>query len=274
MEDGKKTTDIFGLAPYGEALKIVTEKSIDGVGEFLGRICLPVAEEFGLMARDRIKAWRLNNAVAVCEKSQGKFQFSDNQLQLSAHPRVVQEILDKGSLQDDAEVQEMWAGLLTSAIGDGKDDSNLTYINILNGLTRDQAKLLNFLCEDALTKVTKNGLIYVEEKEYQIDLFANIFGDRDINELDKDFKLLRSLNLIVSSVVSSINFGSGNFYLDDDGDAKISIAVTTLALHMYVRCKGFGVQLNEFLKLEYTPDAPSEISDDSFMDAFHKALTN
>lgn len=40
--------DIFGIKPYGEALKITVEKSAHGVGKFLSAICMAAATEFGL----------------------------------------------------------------------------------------------------------------------------------------------------------------------------------------------------------------------------------
>ena len=55
MENNKRdTADIFGLAPSGEAIKISVEKSFDAAQSVLSRICLPAAEELGLMFQDNL----------------------------------------------------------------------------------------------------------------------------------------------------------------------------------------------------------------------------
>ena len=71
--DTKKTTDVLGLAPYGEAVKVIAQGVVDGAGAFLSRICLPAAEEFGLAWRDRIAGWRQRNAILITAKGAGNF---------------------------------------------------------------------------------------------------------------------------------------------------------------------------------------------------------
>ena len=51
-EQGKR--DLFGLAAYGETLNTLAKGVVDGAGAFLSRICLPAAEEFGLLLRDKV----------------------------------------------------------------------------------------------------------------------------------------------------------------------------------------------------------------------------
>jgi hypothetical protein len=54
MNDGDNETPGIDLLrkPVEEAVKIATKGAVDGVGAFLSRICLPAAEEFGLLCRD------------------------------------------------------------------------------------------------------------------------------------------------------------------------------------------------------------------------------
>jgi hypothetical protein len=47
-----------GAAALGPALTKVADKTIDGVGAFFGAICMPAAEEFGLLLRDRVNAFQ------------------------------------------------------------------------------------------------------------------------------------------------------------------------------------------------------------------------
>ena len=41
--------DALGLRPFGEAIREVAKGTMEGAGAFLGQICLPAAEEFGLL---------------------------------------------------------------------------------------------------------------------------------------------------------------------------------------------------------------------------------
>jgi len=44
------------------------DKIIYGINSFLGSICMPAAEEFGLLLRDKIAYYRLKNFFKIIEK--------------------------------------------------------------------------------------------------------------------------------------------------------------------------------------------------------------
>lgn len=69
-DDKPKSFDIFGIRPLAEAINTLTKGAVDGAGAFLSRICLPAAEEFGLMLRDKVSSWRAKNAVAIIQKAE------------------------------------------------------------------------------------------------------------------------------------------------------------------------------------------------------------
>jgi hypothetical protein len=55
------TKDVFGIAPYGEALKISVERAFDSLSCFLGIVFKPGLEELGFMLKDQVRLWRVNN---------------------------------------------------------------------------------------------------------------------------------------------------------------------------------------------------------------------
>jgi hypothetical protein len=63
--------DILGLKPYGEAIKIVVKKTIEGVEAFLSAACKPALDELGQMMRDQLRVWTPNNALNIVEKAKG-----------------------------------------------------------------------------------------------------------------------------------------------------------------------------------------------------------
>jgi hypothetical protein len=52
-----------------ESAKESIGKIIDRINSFLGSICMPAAEEFGLLLRDKIAYYRLKNFFKIIEKT-------------------------------------------------------------------------------------------------------------------------------------------------------------------------------------------------------------
>ena len=127
--------DLFGLAAYGEAINTLAKGAVDGAGAFLSKICLPAAEEFGLLLRDKVSAWRAKNAIDITQEAE-KILADQNALEVHAHPRLVMKILSEGSWTNDEKVKSFWAGLLASSCTeDGNDESNVIFLNILSQIT-------------------------------------------------------------------------------------------------------------------------------------------
>jgi hypothetical protein len=54
-DENKSGFDLLGIQGISDSVRIATERTFDGAAAFLSRVCLPVAEEFGLLLRDRIR---------------------------------------------------------------------------------------------------------------------------------------------------------------------------------------------------------------------------
>lgn len=221
----EKSLDVLGIKVYGEALNRVLE----GVGAFLGRICLPAAEEFGLMLQDRVKKWRTGNLVEVVQVAERRLLEEGAPEGVHADPRLVARILDESSWTDDSQLQEMWGGLLASSCSEsGNDDSNLLFMNLLSGLTKLQAHLLKYSCETTQKGVSATGLILGQSVMATAEDLVKITGEQDIDRLDREMDQLRALGLLNERG----GFDSGGKWL------IAQIGPSCLALHMYVRCQG------------------------------------
>lgn len=236
------TKDILGLAPYGEALNTLAKGAVEGAGAFLGRICLPAAEEFGLLLRDRIGGWRANNAVKIALKAQTLFEKYSLPANFHAHPRLVMKVVQEGSWAEADEVQDMWAGLLTSSCSeDGMDETNLIFVTILAQLTHAEASILKYGCEKCEKQVSKAGWIGVKH-ELIIDLgdLERITGVHDIHRLDRELDHLRVLGLIGNPLIGGFSPES----------TSPDITPTSLALQMYTRCQGYHGSPVEYYGLQ------------------------
>lgn len=242
---GDRSSDLLGLRPYGETLRVLAQGGVDGAGAFLGRICLPAAEEFGLYLKDRVSAWRKGHAVGIVQKAEVLIGPGAEGFQ--AHPRLVMRIIDEGSWSDDDAVQGMWAGLLaTSCDAGGRDESNLIFVNLLGQMTTCQARVFRFACEHANVRLTPGGLLFAEEQVWPREEIVRVSGVSDLHRLDREIDHLRDIGVLYASA----GFSPGP-------DKVTRTTPSTLGLQLYVRCQGFRGSPEAFFKLDSVPQSGS-----------------
>ncbi|MBC7750539.1 MAG: hypothetical protein H7Z73_02305 [Candidatus Saccharibacteria bacterium] len=194
--DNGKSLDILGVKPIADSINVVVKGGVDGASSFLSRICLPAAEEFGLLLRDKVSAWRAQNAVNIASKAKTLLDGKLKQV-ISAHPRIAYSIIENGSWAEDDFMQNFWAGLLASSCTkDGRDESNLIFINLLSLLTKHQAKLIMHICENASIYKSQAGFIYADQLSIEAEKLFNITDISDFHQLDRELDHLRSVELI------------------------------------------------------------------------------
>lgn len=226
-----KAIDLLGIKPIGDAINTTVTKSFEGIEGFLKLVCAPALEEVGLLLKDKVRHWRLNNVLKILQKAQEKLDFSDDKLHIKAHPKVAVSIIDNGSLNDNDEVQELWAGLFAaSCTKDGQDDENLIFVDLLKQLTVVEARVLKYSCEGARKILYQNGLLLADEFSINCDELIKLTSIDDIHRLDRELDHLHSLNLIGSGL------SGGGF----DENLIAHIKPTGLALNLYVRTQGFN----------------------------------
>jgi hypothetical protein len=246
MEEIKKSVDVLGIAPYGEAIKVVATKTVEGISSFLGRICNPVADEIGLTLRDSMQAYRLKNLIKIVERSQKNIYFDIENQKLAAHPRIVHEVIENGSWNEDETLQGMWSGMLAASCTEGKpDDSNILYINALKSLTTVQAKIIAYICTKCIVTPEKNSLFLAEAVEISLIDLQSLTLVNDITQLDAEMDSLRAMDLVYGSEI--LAEGSGGFIIDST-PLIARLNPTAFLLILYARCNGFVGDLAEFYK--------------------------
>ncbi|MES2505507.1 MAG: hypothetical protein V4599_02315 [Verrucomicrobiota bacterium] len=251
-----KSLDLLGVKPIGDAVKIATDSTFKGAGEFLSRICLPAAEEFGLLLRDRVSHWRATQAAKIIKQAEAKVsRFATGAVH--AHPRLVFEVIEQGSWSDDDAFQDTWAGLLASSCTeDGQDDSNVIFASLLSQLTGIQLRILNHSVEASPKYSTESGLPYADTITLSLANLTEISKCSDTQRLDRELDHLRSLELIGAGGIFG---GGGGFPIKGTLDA--SIRVSPLAMHLYVRGQGFIGSPIEFFGLTLKPENQSTPTD-------------
>ncbi|MBI4611772.1 MAG: DUF4393 domain-containing protein [Candidatus Rokubacteria bacterium] len=196
VTENKGTHDLLGIAPLGRAVERVADSVVSGAEALLARVCLPAAEEFGLLLRDKVSGWRQRNVLATVTKAQPMLDAAAAEYR-HAPPRLITESLSHASWADSEEVQQMWAGLLApSCTSDGRDDSNWIFINLLGQLTEMQARVLKAACEAETKIIQPDGLVAAEALHRNADELIEMTGCADIQRIDRELDHLRALGLI------------------------------------------------------------------------------
>ncbi len=248
--------DPFGLRTTAEMTKALAEAGIVEVHAFLERICYPAAVELGLLAADTVKHWRMKNAANVFRQGQEKLQAAGAPEDVKADLRIGCAILEKSSWIDDETLQDLWAGLLSESCSeDGSDDSNLVFVDLLDGLTKGQARILGYACKKvtvhaklAGTEETGTGYLIASESYFAapVEEWLGAAGHSSIERLDCEFDDLRRRELI-----------EGGFFIDRGSvhNGRPRVAPTPLALTLIARCSGKRVSPYEYYGLSDEPNA-------------------
>ena len=220
-------SDLMSIQPYSDAVKIVTQAAVDKVHAFLERLCYPASKELGLDLKDLVKEWRISFARSIVEKGKKKLEARVGDAEVHAHPRMISDIIEKGSRVDDPELQEMWAGLLASSCTeDGKDQSNLVYANILGQMTATQSRILDYICREVQIgyhlpskSVEAKLLIVPTTKIVEVAQIA------DLIKIYVELYHMDTLGLI-----------TGGFFAASRH--QIEVRPTSFAMSLFVRCQG------------------------------------
>jgi hypothetical protein len=232
--------DLLGVKPIADAAQVVVNGAMDGASAFLSRICLPAAEEFGLLLRDKVGAWRARNAVAIANSAERLLGQQSASADEHAHPRLVGQILENGSWSDSDEVVNLWAGLLASSCSkDGDDDSNLMFVDLLSRLSVSQVCTLSYAIEHAPKEATEAGWLSASFYAIELAELVSITGIDDYHRLDRELDHLRSIGLIDPQ--------QGGFNMRS---RIANLTPTTLALQLYVRGHGHRGDPLSFFKLD------------------------
>lgn len=234
----EKSLSLINIDP--KSLTYPLNKAVESVSFFLGKVCNPAAEEFGLFSRDQVHAWRLKQIVNIVENSKGILVFDPNTFELKISPRIVWKILENGSWTEDKNLQNMWAGLLASSCtDDGKDESNLIYIDLLSRMTPSEAYILNYIGE--ICKKNIDVLYFDIIVQTNSELIEVIPCLANFDQLARELNHLESLGLIKDLRIH-----------DEDTDPWAYMNTTKVALDLYVRCNGSLLPTREYFSQFFT----------------------
>ncbi len=203
--------------------------------DFLEAICLPAAKEIGVILRDKLRIWRLQNITPILQEARAMLEKRGSLDNIKCHPRIAVKIIEEGSLIEDPDLQRMWAGLFASSCTkDGTDETNLIFANILAQLSSSQARVIKLPFKGKYTRYQHDGLEYTDVGKERSEL-VNYTGLPNWGTLVRELEHLDSLGLVGYSLRSNPQ------------RTIIEIHYNEAALRLYARCQGYTGTLQQFL---------------------------
>jgi hypothetical protein len=248
MESEKNSAlDILGIKGVSDSVKIATEKTFSGASALLSRICLPAAEEFGELLRDKVKGWRNNNTLIVLYKADDLIKRREAiEGALKAPAQIVYRTIESGSWSNDDTLTSMWAGLLASACTpDGNDESNLVFSDLVSHLSPAQARLFDWIARECPKFHDEAGVVQGNHFHPETNPLLLRAGIGDVNQLESELSRL---------------FGFGLFHSAMGGTVLSACkGVSALGLNLYMRVQGGRGDPKAFFRTvheKFFPDEP------------------
>jgi hypothetical protein len=184
-------------------------------------------KEIDLFMKDQISSWRSDNLLRILKNAEGR-KILDAGGRIMLNPKLLVQIVESGSLEENVDIQDMWAGLLVSSI----NDENILFVDMLKGLSPFQSRVLRCAVKEVKTITYDNGLIYTAparpHQPVMMDQqgLCDLYGyPSSVQVIDRELDSLREKGLIV-----------GGFDVSNSESADVT--PTPLCLHFIARCDG------------------------------------
>lgn len=236
--------DLLGIKPLGETIDKTVGAVIESASVFLASVCKPAMVEFGFMLSDKVRCWRLNNISKMLMKAKGKMEFADGKLELKANPKVAIAVMESSSYEEDDTIRDMWAGLfVSSCTEDGKDDSNMVFVDLLKSLNSIEARILQYACNNATIIFFPNGLIIGAKYYVSFKDITAIAETDDMYVIDNCLDHLSQMGLLRESDLEGVPG-----FLATDKTLQAGITPSALGLSLYYKATGSKLGLLDFYR--------------------------
>lgn len=196
---------------------------------FMRRICPSADARVTEYFHKTLSNVRAYNTVEVTLRAERILAQESNADCLVAHPDLVQRIIEYGSWVDAEWLQDLWAGLLaTSCTFEGRDESNLVYINLLSKLSPLPTQILTMACAKAMQSMVESAAASPAHLASSAEEIARITRSNNLMKVYKSIGELSELGLVEKNPRSASPA--------NPGEAKAM--PTQLGLEMFARCNG------------------------------------
>jgi len=204
---------------------------------FLGRICSGGAEEIGEWVRTRASSHKVLNAVSIALKAENLLGPGLVSNRVKVNPLIAVRILEVGSSTDEEWLHGFWAGLLITSISpDGRDKTNLKFVELFSQLTSIPIRIFTVVCTRATKILSESGEVSAKPLTCNMEELVATVGSRG-PQIERDLEALCGFQLIERRGANASALLMSN---------EAYITPTGLGLELFARCNGHRGSLREF----------------------------
>ena len=177
-----------------------TSKGIDALREarpFIEKVFGSLVEDAIGIVSDRLKHYRLTQFHTLQTKTNQRLSELGVEKTLPVPPSIAVPLIEAATITDDEEIQDLWAGLMTSAMDpDFKEEIRPAYISIIKDLSPLDARVLQVVNDgvNSLPDVLTDGQ---EFPSFDLTKFVEYF-DMEHEELEISLQNLARLQCLTS----------------------------------------------------------------------------
>lgn len=136
-----------------QAAAKTTSDAIDVVantGNFLNRVFGGLVEDSVGIVADKVKFYRLNNYILLCDKATAKMRekgMSADAETKTVPPKIAMPLIENAAMEDDVSLQDYWAQLLANAMDPNfESDVERRHVSLLSEMEPLDLRILNTIC--------------------------------------------------------------------------------------------------------------------------------
>ncbi len=216
-DEGQINEIIEGAKAVQEAAK-ATGKVVDGLGDagkFLGRVFGPlVVNGVGIIA-DRVKFYRIEQAIKLSEKTKKilKDRGIEDQTR-SVHPKIAIPLIENATLEDNETLHSLWAQLLANAMDPNyKHDITPMHVSIMKELQPNDVIILSTILQFIKKADRFNFIYHFKLTRSHVTHLVRKFKNIELSNKDVD---LSFLNLERLSIIKKV---TGEIHLEKTVEA-------------------------------------------------------
>ncbi len=130
------------------------EKGIDLAKDFLDKLIIPAVEETGLLLKDKVTLWKFKNQVRILNKAKSYCE-QNNISPKTISLKLLCPLLDNAALEEEEELQDKWAILLSNLVDSDQNIENHVFPYILGQISTNEFLFLEKVFHDKNERVRK-----------------------------------------------------------------------------------------------------------------------
>jgi hypothetical protein len=227
---------------------ILSEFRIARTLAFLSRLCPQATHDLKLVFREGLSNIRIAQAIRISNRAEAMLAAEPNFDRMRAPQSVVFRVVQEGSWAEDPTIQQLWAGILSTACTlMGDDESNLPYMDLLDGFASIDGRLFTEACVKSEKVFALSGAVSALPLMRTAQDLIKISGASDLMKIDRNMFQLANTGLLEPRIKQK--------YFSFDQDANLT--PTALGLELFARGQGHRGAPHEYYQAVNSED-PSE----------------